>query len=761
MAAVIDMSAATASFVFLPYCLGGLISIHIKVMGVSSTSRRAPLDVAMATCPAAAPWPADVASTTRRKTPGATRPEAVLWPSPARASLATTAVTLEATSTAMNAGSGTTVELAVAVAVAVEAAGTALKTTGPCSTVDLAVFPAAVRTRTTGATNRSSTLHAFAGCSSFTFYRFHSPSHRTRRPSRRSVNAPLERSVNQRRRTQRRSPSPAWKEQWASLPPRFSWTDQPGPTPTNPTARPRPPGSRIHGREELSFETWISGDLTPATPDSGDDAGSCPARSATLGECLALASTSASVSLGDTLAGGIGPRQGFIVVVDAGGAAAAATLPTPATRFRLIIVASPAEQLSSALVRPGCERALGRTHTATSPSSSLELIPHKDEFGALPMCPPRVSLPLRHWADEPPRARDPHQPQALRAPPAPALALAGAPLAGDAKSYPRPAATLFGRRHATAEQPGSSNHRSMASLRLRLFVLAAVVSAASLIPPPTVAQSSQQLRTDYYASVCPNLENIVRSSVRQSMAQSQISAPAALRLFFHDCAVQGCDASIMIVNSNGDDEWRSSDNQSLKREGFNTILSAKAAVDSDPQCRNKVSCADILALAAREAVVQVELGRYDGRTSTKSSVVLPSVTFNLDKLNAFFSNLGFNQTEMIALLADCPFFQYRIGTDPTMDQSLASQLKTTCGSNPTNGFAFLDPSPVNFDNAFYRNLQGGRGLLGSDQVLYIDGYASNQGAFFADFVAAITKLGRVGVKTAATGEIRRDCRFPN
>nr|CAB3468884.1 unnamed protein product [Digitaria exilis] len=303
----------------------------------------------------------------------------------------------------------------------------------------------------------------------------------------------------------------------------------------------------------------------------------------------------------------------------------------------------------------------------------------------------------------------------------------------------------------------------MASLRLGLFVLAAVVSAASLIPPPTVAQAQQQLRRDYYASVCPNLENIVRSSVRQSMAQSQISAPAALRLFFHDCAVQGCDASIMIVNSNGDDEWRNSDNQSLKREGFNTILSAKAAVDSDPQCRNKVSCADILALAAREAVLQ-------------SSVVLPSVTFNLDKLNAFFSNLGFNQTEMIALLgahtlgaADCPFFQYRIGTDPTMDQSLASQLKSTCGSNPTNGFAFLDPSPVNFDNAFYRNLQGGRGLLGSDQVLYsdqrsratVDGYASNQGAFFADFVAAITKLGRVGVKTAATGEIRRDCRFPN
>ena len=119
--------------------------------------------------------------------------------------------------------------------------------------------------------------------------------------------------------------------------------------------------------------------------------------------------------------------------------------------------------------------------------------------------------------------------------------------------------------------------------------------------------------------------------------------------------------------------------------------------------------------------------------------------------------------------ADCPFFQYRIGTDPTMDSGFASQLNSTCSANPSSGFAFLDDSPVTFDNSFYRNLQARKGLLGSDQALYSDVrsrgtvnyYATNQGAFFADFVAAMTKLGRVGVKTAATGEIRRDCRFPN
>ena len=44
----------------------------------------------------------------------------------------------------------------------------------------------------------------------------------------------------------------------------------------------------------------------------------------------------------------------------------------------------------------------------------------------------------------------------------------------------------------------------------------------------------------------------------------------------------------------------------------------------------------------------------------------------------------------------------------------------------------------------------------------VDHCASNQGAFFGDFVATMTKLGRIGVKTPATGgEIRRDCRFLN
>jgi len=150
--------------------------------------------------------------------------------------------------------------------------------------------------------------------------------------------------------------------------------------------------------------------------------------------------------------------------------------------------------------------------------------------------------------------------------------------------------------------------------------------------------------------------------------------------------IKGCDASIMLINPDGDDEWRSLDGITLKPEGFNTVMSAKAAVDSDPQCRNMVSCADILALAARDAVFlvsraaqhhstvrsvtvprvnthththtavqsggpdyQVELGRYDGRVSTEASVLIPHGSFDLDQLNRFFSGLGLSQADMIAL----------------------------------------------------------------------------------------------------------------
>lgn len=47
------------------------------------------------------------------------------------------------------------------------------------------------------------------------------------------------------------------------------------------------------------------------------------------------------------------------------------------------------------------------------------------------------------------------------------------------------------------------------------------------------------------------------------------------------------------------------DNLSLAGDGFDVVIKAKKAIDAIPSCKNKVSCADILALATRDVIVAV------------------------------------------------------------------------------------------------------------------------------------------------------------
>lgn len=65
----------------------------------------------------------------------------------------------------------------------------------------------------------------------------------------------------------------------------------------------------------------------------------------------------------------------------------------------------------------------------------------------------------------------------------------------------------------------------------------------------------------------------------------------------------------MIVSSTPGNtaEKDHSDNLSLAGDGFDTVIKAKAAVDSNSRCKNKVSCADILALATRDVIQLVSI----------------------------------------------------------------------------------------------------------------------------------------------------------
>lgn len=171
------------------------------------------------------------------------------------------------------------------------------------------------------------------------------------------------------------------------------------------------------------------------------------------------------------------------------------------------------------------------------------------------------------------------------------------------------------------------------------------------------SQGSAQLRQNFYAATCPNVESIVKNVVNQKFGQTFVTVPATLRLFFHDCFVEGCDASVIIQstpNNTAEKDFR--DNLSLAGDGFDTVMKAKQAVEN--VCPSTVSCADILTMATRDVVAlaggpkfNVELGRRDGLISQASRVDgnLPKPSNTLNQLNSLFSKKGLRQVDMIAL----------------------------------------------------------------------------------------------------------------
>lgn len=308
---------------------------------------------------------------------------------------------------------------------------------------------------------------------------------------------------------------------------------------------------------------------------------------------------------------------------------------------------------------------------------------------------------------------------------------------------------------------------------------------------PTLAQIAG-LRVGFYNAKCPQAESIVRG-VTTSFFKADKSIPAGLlRMHFHDCFVRGCDASILIdATANNVPEKAAFPNLSVR--GFNIIDAAKAAVEK--KCPRVVSCADIIALATRDAVAlaggpqySIPTGRRDGRISLQDDVNLPGPTSLVSDAAAAFAAKGLRLSDMISLLGAhtvgnslCSFFSDRLFSfqgsgkpDPSMDPTLVAKLTKVCPS-PTSTSTqdpnvFLDQNTsFIFDNSFYKQLQLKRGILQIDQELasdrstknMVNSFASNGNLFSQSFLAAIIKLGKIEVLTGNNGEIRTNCRAVN
>ncbi|CAA0838625.1 Peroxidase 64 [Striga hermonthica] len=294
------------------------------------------------------------------------------------------------------------------------------------------------------------------------------------------------------------------------------------------------------------------------------------------------------------------------------------------------------------------------------------------------------------------------------------------------------------------------------------------------------------LSWNYYDKSCANVESIVAKAVKDATANDKTVPAALLRLHFHDCFIRGCDGSILLESRGGKKaEREGAPNRSL--HAFYVIENAKRAVEA--VCPGIVSCADILAFAARDSVVlsggptwNVPKGRKDGRTSKATDTTqLPSPTFNISQLQQNFALRGLSLQDLVALtgghtlgFSHCSSFENRIynfnsthDTDPSMHPSFAASLKSICPVNnkAKNAGTYMDPSSTTFDNTHYKLILHGKTLFSSDQALLTEPqtkslvykFATSKKAFHIAFAKSMIKMSSIN----GGQEVRKDCRVIN
>uniref|UniRef100_A0A7N0T153 Peroxidase n=1 Tax=Kalanchoe fedtschenkoi TaxID=63787 RepID=A0A7N0T153_KALFE len=269
---------------------------------------------------------------------------------------------------------------------------------------------------------------------------------------------------------------------------------------------------------------------------------------------------------------------------------------------------------------------------------------------------------------------------------------------------------------------------------------------------------------------------------------------ALLRLLFHDCFIEGCDASVMLDDSNGNSnksiERQAIPNKTLK--GFDKIARIKDELEK--ACPGVVSCADTLVLATRDSVhmaggpfYPVFTGRRDSTSSHFNAAIagIPKPDDNITQTLHLFSLRGFDAKETHCIVSHGYFFSsFNVGKigcefigprlnnfqgtgrpDSTLTPNFLDEMRRSCEDNnssdsaesPTatnsrkleesasrvgmsyyQGLSAAVGSGSGFDSHYYRSLINNRGLLFADQQLMADDrtrnvvgeYASDDGATF-------------------------------
>uniref|UniRef100_A0A0D9W1R4 Peroxidase n=1 Tax=Leersia perrieri TaxID=77586 RepID=A0A0D9W1R4_9ORYZ len=330
----------------------------------------------------------------------------------------------------------------------------------------------------------------------------------------------------------------------------------------------------------------------------------------------------------------------------------------------------------------------------------------------------------------------------------------------------------------------------------RWFLLSSLLLVAAAAAAAPVVHGYGGLTVGFYEKSCPEAEAIVRKVVAAAVHDDPTTTAPLLRLHFHDCFVRGCDGSVLINSTKKNTaEKDAKPNHTL--DAFDVIDAIKEKLES--KCPRTVSCADILAIAARDAAVrqgqwskdgnlyEVETGRRDGRVSSAKEAVtyLPDSFDGIRRLITRFASKGLSLKDLAVLSGahalgntHCPSIAKRLrnftrhhNTDPTLDAAYASKLRRECRSerDNTTQLEMVPGSSTTFDATYYSLVAQRKGMFHSDEALLrndltrglVYQYMSSQHSFLRDFGVSMVNMGRVAVLTGTHGEIRRTCSLVN
>ncbi|PIN17935.1 Peroxidase [Handroanthus impetiginosus] len=297
------------------------------------------------------------------------------------------------------------------------------------------------------------------------------------------------------------------------------------------------------------------------------------------------------------------------------------------------------------------------------------------------------------------------------------------------------------------------------------------------------------LQLNYYSESCPRAEDINKEQVTKLYHKHGNTAVSWIRNLFHDCVVKSCDASLLLDAANGNESEKAS-SRSFGMRNFKYINTIKEALENE--CPMTVSCADIVALSARDGAVmlggpyiQMKTGRKDSKETYASEVEnsIPNHNDTMSLVLSTFQSIGIDTEGTVALLGahsvgrvHCTNIVHRLypTVDPTLDPDYAEYLKGRCPS------PYPDPKAVEYarndretpmvlDNMYYKNILNHKGLLIVDQELvsdprtypFVEKMAADNGYFHEQFSRALMIMSENNPLSGDEGEIRRDCRFVN